>query len=317
MQVAFVGLGTMGFPMAGHLARAGFDTVVFNRTEATAARWSAEHPGRVAATPAQAASGSDVVCVCVGADDDVRAVLLGPDGALGALAPGATIVDHTTTSAELAAEIAAQAAKVGVGFVDAPVSSGQAGAQAGRLSVMCGGDPDTVERVRPVLAAYGATITRIGPVGTGQLTKMVNQILVAGAVEGAAEALNFAIAAGLDLDQVLPAVSGGAASSWYLTNRAATMIRGEFDFGFAVDWMRKDLRICLAEAARRGVGVPLTELAEADLAASQARGDGQLDATAIIRLRRPAPTAPTETGTASAETGTGAAADVRGTASTD
>ncbi|WP_261564853.1 NAD(P)-dependent oxidoreductase [Frankia gtarii] len=309
MQVAFVGLGTMGFPMAGHLARAGFDTVVYNRTETTAVRWSAAHPGRIAATPAQAAAGSDVVCVCVGADDDVRAVLLGPDGALGALAPGATIVDHTTTSTELAAEIAAQAAKVGVGFVDAPVSGGQAGAEAGRLSVMCGGDPDTVEGVRPVLAAYGATITRIGPVGTGQLTKMVNQILVAGAVEGAAEALNFAIAAGLDLDQVLPAVSGGAASSWYLTNRAATMIRDEFDFGFAVDWMRKDLRICLAEAARRGVEVPLTELAEADLGASQARGDGQLDATAIIRLRRPAPTAPTETGT-------DAAADVRGTAST-
>ncbi|EIV95706.1 NAD(P)-dependent oxidoreductase [Frankia sp. QA3] len=317
MQVAFVGLGTMGFPMAGHLARAGFDTVVFNRTAATAARWSAAYPGRVAATPAQAAAGADVVCVCVGADDDVRAVLLGPDGALGALVPGATIVDHTTTSAELAVEIAQRAAAAGVGFVDAPVSGGQAGAEAGRLSVMCGGEADTVERVRPVLAAYGATITRIGPVGTGQLTKMVNQILVAGAVEGAAEALNFAMAAGLDLDRVLPAVSGGAASSWYLTNRAATMIRDEFDFGFAVDWMRKDLRICLAEAARRGVPVPLTELAESDLAASQARGDGQLDATAVIRLRRLATAQPAADDADDARpAGADRAADVRGTAST-
>jgi 3-hydroxyisobutyrate dehydrogenase len=308
MRVAFIGLGKMGFPMAGHIAGAGFSTVVFNRTPATAARWSEQHQGKVAATPAQAAAGVDVVCLCVGADDDVRAVTLGSDGVLGALAPGATVVDHTTTSAELATEIAAEAAKRRVGFVDAPVSGGQAGAEAGRLSIMCGGDPDVLDRVRPVLASYGATITRIGPVGSGQLTKMVNQILVAGAIEGAAEALNFAVAAGLDPELVLPAVTGGAASSWYLNNRAQTMIRDEFDFGFAVDWMRKDLRICLTEAARRGIPVPMTGLAERDFAAAQARGDGQLDATAIIRLRR-AETAKTAETAETAETASPEAAD--------
>ncbi|CAO5182239.1 Uncharacterized oxidoreductase Sfri_1503 [Frankia sp. AiPs1] len=306
MRVAFLGLGTMGYPMAGHLARAGFEVTVFNRTAAKADQWVSEFTGRAEGTPAAAAAGAEAVCLCVGADDDVREVLIGPDGALGTLTAGATIVDHTTTSARVAVEIAERAGAVGVGFVDAPVSGGQAGAQAGRLSVMCGGEPDTIERVRPVLAAYGTTITRIGPVGTGQLTKMVNQILVAGAIEGAAEALNFAMAAGLDLDQVLPAVSGGAASSWYLVNRAATMVRGEFDFGFAVDWMRKDLRICLDEATIRGIPVPLTTLAESDLADAQDRGDGRLDATAIIRLRR--------LGTRVAATGT--AGEVRGTAST-
>nr|WP_248824142.1 NAD(P)-dependent oxidoreductase [Frankia umida] len=286
MRVAFLGLGTMGYPMAGHLSRAGFETSVFNRTAATARRWTQEFTGSAAPTPAAAATGADVVCLCVGADDDVREVLVGPQGALAALAAGAIIVDHTTTSAQVAVEIAALAQERGVGFVDAPVSGGQAGAQAGRLSVMCGGAAETIERVRPVLAAYGTTITRIGPVGTGQLTKMVNQILVAGAIEGAAEALNFAMAAGLDLTQVLPAVSGGAASSWYLVNRAPTMIRDEFDFGFAVDWMRKDLRICLDEATRRGIPVPLTTLTESDLSDAHDRGDGRLDATAIIRLRR-------------------------------
>ncbi|WP_163549280.1 NAD(P)-dependent oxidoreductase [Candidatus Frankia nodulisporulans] len=286
MRVAFLGLGTMGYPMAGHLSRAGFETSVFNRTAATARRWTREFTGSAAPTPAAAATGADVVCLCVGADDDVREVLVGPQGALAALTAGAIIVDHTTTSARVAVEIAALARERGVGFVDAPVSGGQAGAQAGRLSVMCGGAAETIERVRPVLAAYGTTITRIGPVGTGQLTKMVNQILVAGAIEGAAEALNFAMAAGLDLTRVLPAVSGGAASSWYLVNRAPTMIRDEFDFGFAVDWMRKDLRICLDEATRRGIPVPLTTLTESDLSDAHDRGDGRLDATAIIRLRR-------------------------------
>ncbi|WP_462186009.1 NAD(P)-dependent oxidoreductase [Frankia sp. CcWB2] len=211
MRVAFVGLGTMGFPMAGHLVRAGFSTTVFNRTAATAARWAEEHSGRIAPSPAAAATEVDVVCLCVGADGDVREVVIGTDGMLGSLRPGAIIVDHTTTSAELAEEIAARTAEVGVGFVDAPVSGGEAGAVAGRLSIMCGGDPETIERARPVLAAYGATITRVGPVGSGQLTKMVNQILVAGAVEGAAEAINFAIAAGLDTDLMLSAVAGGAA----------------------------------------------------------------------------------------------------------
>ncbi|EFC79961.1 NAD(P)-dependent oxidoreductase [Parafrankia sp. EUN1f] len=286
MKVAFIGLGTMGFPMAGHLTGAGFSTVVHNRTEATARRWVQRYPGSSAPTPAEAATGADVVCVCVGADDDVRQVLTGPAGALAALRPGATIVDHSTTSAELAVEIARHAAEAGVGFVDAPVSGGQAGAEAGRLSIMCGADPEVLETVRPVLAAYGATITRIGPVGSGQLTKMVNQILVASAIAGAAEALNFAMAAGLDTDLVLDAVGGGAASSWYLNNRGHTMVRDEFDFGFAVDWMRKDLRICLAEAARRDIPLPFATRAEADYAAAQQRGDGGLDATAVIRLRR-------------------------------
>ena len=286
MRVAFIGLGKMGFPMAGHIAGAGFSTVVFNRTPATAARWSEQHQGKVAATPAQSAAGVDVVCLCVGADDDVRAVTLGSDGVLGALAPGATIVDHTTTSAELATEIAAEAAKRGVGFVDAPVSGGQAGAEAGRLSIMCGGDPDVLDRVRPVLASYGATITRIGPVGSGQLTKMVNQILVAGAIEGAAEALNFAVAAGLDPELVLPAVTGGAASSWYLNNRAQTMIRDEFDFGFAVDWMRKDLGLCLAEARARGAALPVTALVDQFYARVQAQGGGRLDSSSLLRVLR-------------------------------
>jgi 3-hydroxyisobutyrate dehydrogenase-like beta-hydroxyacid dehydrogenase len=312
MRVAFVGLGNMGFPMAGHIARAGFTTVVHNRTASTASRWVAEYAGRSAATPAEAADGARVVCLCVGADDDVREVTLGPAGVLGALRPGAVIVDHTTTSAELATEIEAKAAEVGVGFVDAPVSGGQAGAEAGRLSIMCGTEPEVLETARPVLETYGATITRMGPVGSGQLAKMVNQILVASAIEGAAEAINFAIAAGLDTDRVLEAVSGGAASSWYLVNRGHTMVRDEFDFGFAVDWMHKDLRICLAEAARRGIPVPLTTLAEADYQVAHDRGDGRLDASAVIRVRRaetpPTPTpAPTAAASSEApEPGTGA-----------
>ncbi len=286
VKVTFIGLGNMGFPMAGHLARAGFDVSVYNRTTDTAQRWAAQHHGRVGTTPADAAAGADVVCVCVGADDDVRAVTTAPDGALGALRPGALLVDHTTTSAELARELGQATHAVGVGFVDAPVSGGQAGAEAGRLSVMCGGAREDVARLRPVFEAYAGSITHLGPVGNGQLTKMVNQVLCAAAIEGAAEALNFALEAGLDADLVLQAVTGGAANSWYLANRGATMVRDEFDFGFAVDWMRKDLRICLDEASRLSVPLPLTRLAEQDFAASQARGDGRLDATAVIRLRR-------------------------------
>jgi 3-hydroxyisobutyrate dehydrogenase-like beta-hydroxyacid dehydrogenase len=240
----------------------------------------------VADTPAEAADGAAVVCLCVGDDDAVRAVTTGPGGVLEAMAAGSVLVDHTTASAVLAREVGDAAAARGVGFVDAPVSGGQAGAQAGRLSIMCGGAPEHVAAARPVLEAYGATITHLGPVGSGQLTKMVNQVLCAAAIEGAAEALNLAQAAGLDPEQVLQAVTTGAANSWYLSNRGHTMVRDEFDFGFAVDWMRKDLRICLDEARRRGVPLPLTTLAEGDFAASQARGDGRLDATAIIRLRR-------------------------------
>ena len=292
MKVAFIGLGNMGFPMAGHLVSAGHQVSVFNRSPEKAVRWAARHGGRAVTSAADAAEGAEVVCTCVGNDDDVREVVTGPAGALRALVPGAVLVDHTTTSATLAREVAAAAAAVGVGFVDAPVSGGQAGAEAGTLSVMCGAEPAVLGRVRPVLEAYGRTITHIGPVGTGQLTKMVNQVLCAAAIAGAAEALNLAQAAGLDTDLVLSAVTSGAASSWYLENRGHTMVRDEFDFGFAVDWVLKDLTICLDEAGRTGVPLPVTALAAADYQASHDRGDGRLDATAIIRLRRSETTAP-------------------------
>jgi 3-hydroxyisobutyrate dehydrogenase len=286
VNIAFVGLGNMGYPMAGHLVRAGFDVTVFNRTTAKAQRWHEQHGGRVAGTPADAASGADVVCVCVGNDDDVREVTSGARGVFETMRPGSVLVDHSTASASLAREVGERAAQVGVGFVDAPVSGGQSGAEAGRLSVMCGGEAADIAIVGPVFEAYAASVTHLGPIGCGQLTKMVNQVLCAAAIEGAAEALNMALAVGLDPDQVLRAVTGGAANSWYLANRGATMMRDEFDFGFAVDWMRKDLRICLEEAARRHIPLPLTAMAERDYANSQARGDGRLDASAIIRLRR-------------------------------
>ncbi|HEU5152104.1 MAG TPA: NAD(P)-dependent oxidoreductase [Iamia sp.] len=290
-RVAFVGLGTMGFPMAGHLVAAGFDVVVHNRTAATAERWAAAHGGAVAPSPAAAAEGADVVCLCVGGDPDVRQVALGPDGALGAMRPGAVLVDHTTASAALAREVGEACAAVDVGFVDAPVSGGQAGAEAGRLSVMCGADADVLDRVRPVLEAYGTTITHIGPIGHGQLAKMCNQILCAAAIEGAAEALNLALVAGLDTDKVMSAVTSGAATSWYLENRGHTMVADEFDFGFAVDWIHKDLTICTATAADLGVPLPVATRALEDYDALRARGEGRLDASAVIRLRRDETTA--------------------------
>jgi 3-hydroxyisobutyrate dehydrogenase len=288
VKVTFIGLGNMGAPMAGHIAAAGTEVCVYNRTATKAQHWLEAHTGSAAATPALAAAGADVVCLCVGGDDDVREVVLGEHGALAALAPGAVIVDHSTASAVVAREVATAAAAVGVGFVDAPVSGGQAGAEAGRLSIMCGGSDADLATVHPVLSTYGATITHMGPVGSGQLTKMVNQVLCAAAIEGAAEALNLAIASGLDTDLVMQAVTGGAANSWYLENRGHTMVRDEFDFGFAVDWLRKDLGICLDEGARVGAPLPLTELARRDCDASHERGDGRLDATALIRLRRAA-----------------------------
>ena len=286
MKVAFVGLGVMGAPMAGHLAAAGHEVSVYNRTAAKAEAWAERYGGRVAASPADAAAGAGVACLCVGADDDVRAVAYGPDGVLAGLAPGAVLVDHTTASADVAREVGEAAAAAGVGFVDAPVSGGQAGAEAGRLSVMCGGDPAHVGAARPALDAYAAVVTHAGPVGHGQLTKMVNQILCAAAIAGAAEALAFAEAQGLDGERTLAAVTGGAANSWYLENRGATMLRDEFAFGFAADWMHKDLRICLDAAAQVGAALPVTERAERDYAACHERGEGRLDATVTIRLRR-------------------------------
>ena len=276
----------MGYPMAGHLARAGHDVTVFNRTTAVARRWVSEHGGEVAESPAAAAAGTAFVFTCVGADDDVRAVTTAYDGALATMASGSVLVDHTTASAELAREVASAAAAKGVGFVDAPVSGGQAGAQNGALSVMCGGDAETVAQAEPVMQAYAHTVTHQGAAGNGQLTKMVNQILCAASIQGAAEALAFAERAGLDPDTVLAAVTKGAANSWYLENRGATMIRDEFDFGFAVDWMRKDLRLCLSQAMSIGAQLPNTAIVEDELRRMQERGAHRLDATSVIRLFR-------------------------------
>ncbi|HEY2564624.1 MAG TPA: NAD(P)-dependent oxidoreductase [Acidimicrobiales bacterium] len=285
LKVAFLGLGNMGYPMAGHVAEAGHDVTVFNRTASKAALWVSEHGGSMAETPGGAAEGADVVCTCVGGDSDVREVVYGDQGVLATIAPGAVLVDHTTASAGLARELGETMATRGGGFVDGPVSGGQVGAQAGRLSIMCGADDATLDTVRPVLATYGAFITHVGPVGHGQLTKMVNQVLCAAAIEGAAEALNFAVTAGLAIGPVMDAVTKGAANSWYLENRGHTMVAGQFDFGFAVDWMRKDLGICLVQAEQLGVPMPLSTLAEADYGALQAHGEGRLDASAVIRLR--------------------------------
>lgn len=280
---AFIGLGNMGFPMAGHLAAAGHDVAVFNRTAAKSEKWAADHKGRVGATPAEAARGADFVFVCVGADDDVRAVVLGDDGALGVLETGAVIVDHTTASASLATELAEVCAERGIGFVDGPISGGQAGAENGVLSVMCGGEPAHFEAAAPVMDAYAGTMTLVGPAGSGQRTKMVNQILCAGAIQGAAEALAFGQKAGLDMEKVLSAVTKGAAGSWYLTNRGETMVDDEFDFGFAVDWMAKDLGLVRDEASALGAETPLTALTADFLARTQEAGENRLDATAIIR----------------------------------
>lgn len=273
----------MGFPMAGHLAAAGHDVRVFNRSPERSRHWATLHRGIVAASPAAAASGADFVFVCVGADDDVRSVVYGDDGALRAMAAGAILVDHTTASATLAEELAAACAAVGVGFIDGPISGGQAGAENGVLSVMCGGDTEDFEAVSPVLAAYAASMVLVGPAGSGQRTKMVNQILCAGSIQGAAEALAFGRKAGLDMEKVLAAVTKGAAGSWYLSNRGETMVADQFDFGFAVDWMAKDLGLVQDEAAVLSQPVPLTELTAENLGQRQAAGDNRLDATAIIR----------------------------------
>ena len=282
-RCAFIGLGNMGYPMAGHLVSHGHEVAVYNRTRARADAWAAEHDGTVADTPAEAALGAEFVFVCVGADDDVREVLYGDTGALGALEPGAVVVDHTTASAARAHELGDACRDRELGFVDAPISGGQAGAENGVLSVMCGGSDDDFARAEPVIDSYAASITLVGPVGSGQRTKMVNQILCAGAIQGAAEALAFGLRAGLDMDKVLSAVTKGAAGSWYLNNRGETMVRDEFDFGFAVDWMAKDLGLVAAEAERLGADAPLTAMVAQHLAERQAAGDNRLDATSIIR----------------------------------
>ncbi|MEM7325007.1 MAG: NAD(P)-dependent oxidoreductase [Actinomycetota bacterium] len=283
---AFLGLGNMGYPMAGHLAAAGHTVRVYNRTAEKAERWTAEHTGSAHATPAEAATGADFVFVCVGGDDDVRGVVYGDTGALGAVAGGAVIVDHTTASATLARELAEACGQQGVGFVDAPISGGQAGAENGQLSVMCGGEPADFAKAEPVIDHFAKAVTLLGPAGSGQQTKMVNQILCAGAIQGAAEALAFGEQAGLDMDLVLQAVTQGAAGSWYLSNRGETMVKDEFDFGFAVDWMAKDLGLVQSEAGDLGTATPLTELTAQYLAESQEAGDNRMDATSIIRRYR-------------------------------
>lgn len=283
-KTAFIGLGVMGYPMAGHLAGKGHDTVVYNRTASKAAEWVEVHGGARAATPAEAAAGRDYVFICVGNDDDVRSVVHGADGALAGMAEGAVLVDHTTDSADLARELAAAAAEKGVGFIDAPVSGGQAGAENGVLTVMCGGDRETFDGAAPVMDSYARAVTLMGPAGAGQLTKMVNQICIAGLVQGLSEGMNFAARAGLDCDLVTDVISKGAAGSWQMENRARTMARGEFEFGFAVDWMRKDLAIALVEAERNGARLPATALIDKFYAHVQARGGGRWDTSSLIHL---------------------------------
>ncbi len=284
MKVAFIGLGNMGFPMAGHLAAGGHEVTVYNRTRSKAEAWVARHQGAAAATPGEAAAGAGIVFTCVGADNDLREVVLGDGGALAAMEAGAILVDHTTASAEVAREVAARADEHGVGFLDAPVSGGQNGAENGVLTVMVGGGEAAFERARPVIDCYARAVTLMGPVGAGQLTKMVNQICGVGIIQGLAEGLNFALRAGLDANRVIDVISKGAVQSWQMDNRASTMLEGKFDFGFAVDWMRKDLGICLAEARGNGALLPLTALVDQHYARLQARGGGRRDCTSLIKL---------------------------------
>jgi 3-hydroxyisobutyrate dehydrogenase-like beta-hydroxyacid dehydrogenase len=287
MAVAFIGLGVMGAPMAGHLAAAGHQVAVWNRTGAKADAWAEAHRGRVADSPADAARGAEFVFTCVGNDDDVRAVVLGPAGVLAGMAPGAVLVDHTTASAGLARELAGAAAAQGYGFLDAPVSGGQAGAENGQLTIMVGGDEAVFTRTYPVMEAYARAVTLMGGAGTGQLTKMVNQICIAGLIQGLAEGLGFGLRAGLDVERVLDVISKGAAQSWQMDNRGKTMVRGEFDFGFAVDWMRKDLAICMEEAERNGTALEVARLVDGFYADVQAQGGGRWDTSSLIaRLRK-------------------------------
>jgi len=285
--VAFLGLGVMGFPMAGHLARAGYSVSVYNRTASKAERWVAEHGGHAARSAADAARDARFVFACVGNDADVRAVTLGERGAFSTMLPGSIFVDHTTTSADLARGLASAARERGIAFLDAPVSGGQSGAVRGTLTVMAGGDAQAFASARPVLAAYAQFVRHLGPPGHGQLAKMVNQICIAGLVEALAEGLDFAKAVGLDAPAVVEVVSKGAAGSWQMENRAATMLEGRFDFGFAVDWMRKDLGFALEEARRAGASLPVTALVDQLYAEVQAMGGGRWDTSSLIaRLAR-------------------------------
>ena len=286
-KVAFIGLGVMGFPMAGHLACEGHEVCVYNRTQGKTQLWQDEFAGEAAPTPREAAQGAEFVMTCVGNDDDLRSVLLGPDGAFAGMAPGSVLVDHTTASANAARELAVIAAERELGFLDAPVSGGQAGAENGMLTVMVGGDESFYKRAEPVIDAYAKMIKLMGPVGSGQLTKMVNQICIGGLVQGLAEALHFAQCAGLDGQAAMEVISKGAAQSWQLENRHQTMLAGKFDFGFAVDWMRKDLSILLEEARRNGAQLPVTALVDQFYSDVQAMGGGRWDTSSLIaRLKQ-------------------------------
>jgi len=283
-NVAFIGLGVMGFPMAGHLAAAGHQVTVYNRTASRAEGWLAKHGGKSSPQPADAAKGASIVFICVGNDDDLRSVVFGDKGALSGMGRGAILVDHTTASAEVAREISAKAKGQGVGFLDAPVSGGQAGAENGKLTVMVGGEADVFARAKPVIDSYARACALMGPTGSGQLAKMVNQICIAGLVQGLAEGINFATKAGLDGKTLIDVISKGAAQSWQMENRASTMFEGKFNFGFAVDWMRKDLGICLAEAKRNGARLPVTALVDQFYAQVQARGGKRWDTSSLIHL---------------------------------
>jgi 3-hydroxyisobutyrate dehydrogenase len=285
MRVAFLGLGVMGFPMAGHLkARGGHEVTVYNRTRAKSDAWVQKHGGRAAATPREAAQGAEIVFMCVGNDDDVRGIAYGKDGALAGAGKGAILVDHTTASAELARELFQKGKEQGVAFIDAPVSGGQAGAENGQLTVMCGGDQAPFDRAKPVIDSYAKSCLLLGPAGAGQLTKMVNQICIAGLVQGLAEGMSFGVKAGLDMEKVIAVISKGAAQSWQMDNRAKTMVQGKFDFGFAVDWMRKDLGICLAEAKKNGARLPVTALVDQFYGHIQARGGRRWDTSSLMNL---------------------------------
>ena len=283
-KVAFIGLGVMGFPMAGHLAKAGHQVTVYNRTAEKASSWAKTFAGDTAATPAAAAEGADFIFSCVGNDDDLRSVTTGPDGAFHTIRPGAVFIDNTTTSAEIARELSEIASKSGFVFLDAPVSGGQAGAENGKLTVMMGGDEAAFIKAKPVIEAFAANVQLIGPSGYGQLCKMVNQLCIAGVVQGLSEGIHFAKRAGLDIEKVISVISKGAAQSWQMENRYKTMAANEFDFGFAVDWMRKDLGIAMQEAEKNGASLPVTKIVDGYYAQIQANGGNRWDTSSLITL---------------------------------
>ncbi|WDY55520.1 NAD(P)-dependent oxidoreductase [Vibrio fluvialis] len=284
VNVAFIGLGVMGFPMAGHLSQAGYCTNVFNRTESKARQWAQQFSGEFFSTPKAAATKCDIVFLCVVNDDDVRSVVYGDNGVLAGMEPGSVLVDHTTTSAELAEELANACQEKGIAFIDAPVSGGQAGAENGALTIMCGGEPAVFERIAPVMKSYGKQAALMGKHGQGQRSKMVNQICIAGVLKGLSEGLLLAQKAGLDIGQLVEVLKHGAAGSWQMENRAVTMSQGQFDFGFAIDWMHKDLNICLREAKQMGIELPLTQQVDSEYQTLQQQGLGRMDTSALFKI---------------------------------